>query len=181
MRVSRFRDSRLVGRMALFVEKRMKYDKQPALLHNAAPFVGLFVALVALFYLVLIGVYSHMWIPVSVGIAVYFSGVTWLFLKLRSDYVRICLKYDINEAKQFKEYVGAIPAKYDDDEAKQFKRRAKYFMAGNILKEYMATFRAKYDNDDVKRFNRRARYFMAGNGCVMLVMMTIFLRIRHAI
>lgn len=86
----------------------------PKLLDIVNPFVGLFLALVALFILVLIGVSTRIWIPVGIGIAVYISGVTWQFLKL------------------WNEYIG-IRSKYTNEEANRFNSIARYFWIGNGL------------------------------------------------
>jgi MFS superfamily sulfate permease-like transporter len=108
----------------------MKSNMQLTGLHGVDPFVGLYSAIVGMFSLVLIGVYTRIWIPVDIGIAIYISCVTWLFRNLQIEFIRI---------------------------------------------------RWNYTDDEAKKFNARAHLFMIGNSLVMLVMLIIFLLLRHAI
>ncbi|MGC1869715.1 MAG: hypothetical protein WA700_02045 [Acidobacteriaceae bacterium] len=108
----------------------MKTNMQLTGLRGVAPFVGLYSAIVGMFSLVLIGVYTRMWIPVDIGIAIYISCVIWLFRNLQSEFMRI---------------------------------------------------RWNHTDDEAKRFNKRAHHFMIGNSVVMLVIMIVFLLLRHAI
>ncbi len=83
-------------------------------LRGVDPFVGLYSAILGMFSLVLIGVYTHRWISIGIEIAIYLSVVTWLFRNLQSEFMRIRWNYT-------------------DDEASQFNKRAHRFMIGNSL------------------------------------------------